>query len=121
VSLFDRKLLIFTGKGGVGKTSVSIGLAFHAASQGRRILLAEVRTSRRIPTILSKKFETDGPVELVKGVDWINLTPAVALKTYALRLLKWKSIYQAVFEQRAVRRFLEAIPALLQALPFIFT
>jgi anion-transporting ArsA/GET3 family ATPase len=42
VDLLDRKLLFVTGKGGVGKTTVSAGLALVAAGQGRRVLACEL-------------------------------------------------------------------------------
>jgi anion-transporting ArsA/GET3 family ATPase len=41
-SLLDRKLLVVTGKGGVGKTSVAAGLALLAAGQGKRTLACEI-------------------------------------------------------------------------------
>ncbi|MGE0879687.1 MAG: ArsA family ATPase [Acidimicrobiia bacterium] len=40
--LLDRRLVFVTGKGGVGKTTVAAGLAFLAASQGKRALVCEV-------------------------------------------------------------------------------
>lgn len=40
--LLDRQLLVVTGKGGVGKTTVAAGLALLAARQGRRTLVCEV-------------------------------------------------------------------------------
>ena len=41
-SLLDRRLLVVTGKGGVGKTSIAAGLALLAARAGRRTLVCEV-------------------------------------------------------------------------------
>jgi anion-transporting ArsA/GET3 family ATPase len=40
--LLARQLLVVTGKGGVGKTTVAAGLALHAARRGRRTLVCEV-------------------------------------------------------------------------------
>lgn len=40
--LFDRRLLIVTGKGGVGKTTVASAIAWHAASIGKRVLVCEL-------------------------------------------------------------------------------
>lgn len=42
VPLLDRKLVFVTGKGGVGRTTVSAALALLAAQQGRRTLVCEV-------------------------------------------------------------------------------
>ncbi len=41
-SLLDRSLLIVTGKGGVGKTTVAAALAWAAAQQGKRVLAVEL-------------------------------------------------------------------------------
>lgn len=41
-ALLDRRLLFVTGKGGVGKTSIAIGLALVAAQEGKKVLLCEV-------------------------------------------------------------------------------
>ncbi len=114
--LLDGKLAIFTGKGGVGKTSLSTAVALSALKTGRRVLLAEVRSSRRIPPLFGVKTENDGPLRLQDGLEWIHLTPAAALEVYAVRLLRFRSVYRAVFEQRAVRRFLKAIPSLSEIL-----
>jgi arsenite/tail-anchored protein-transporting ATPase len=42
MSVFDTKLVIVAGKGGVGKTTVSAVLARAAADSGRRVLLVEL-------------------------------------------------------------------------------
>lgn len=52
--LFDRKLLFVTGKGGVGKTTVSAGLALLAASKGKRTLVCELDAKGD----LASSFET---------------------------------------------------------------
>lgn len=42
MTLLDRQLLFVTGKGGVGKTTIAVGLAALAASEGRRTLVCEM-------------------------------------------------------------------------------
>ncbi|MFC1654217.1 ArsA family ATPase [Myxococcota bacterium] len=114
--LLDGKLAIFTGKGGVGKTSLSTAVALSAVQTGKRVLIAEVRSSRRIPPLFGIEAQANGPLELQDGLEWIHLTPAAALEVYAVRLLRFRSVYRAVFEHRAVRRFLKAIPSLSEIL-----
>jgi anion-transporting ArsA/GET3 family ATPase len=41
-SLLDRRLLLVTGKGGVGKTTVAASLAWSAAESGKRVLVCEL-------------------------------------------------------------------------------
>jgi anion-transporting ArsA/GET3 family ATPase len=50
-SLFDRKLLVLTGKGGVGKTTVSAALGLLAADRGLRTIVVEVGDQRRLPEL----------------------------------------------------------------------
>ena len=40
--LLDKRLVFVTGKGGVGKSTVSIALGLAAASQGKRTIVCEI-------------------------------------------------------------------------------
>jgi len=111
-----KRLVFFTGKGGVGKTSVSAAFGLAAARAKKRVLLAEIRSPGKIPPLFGITPAGNGPLSLGPRLDWRNLTPADALQTYAMRMLKLRSVYRAVFEQRAVRRFLRAVPALSEIL-----
>lgn len=115
-SLISRKLLVFTGKGGVGKTTLASALAIRAAAAGKRVLLAEVGSPRRIPALFRADPQVNGPQRIQEGITWINFTAATALETYAMKILRFRSVYRAVFEQRAVRRFLRAVPSLAEIL-----
>jgi len=50
--LQDRRLLIFAGKGGVGKTTTSCATALALAKQGRRTLLVTVDPAKRLEDAL---------------------------------------------------------------------
>ncbi len=111
-TLRDRRLLIVTGKGGVGKTTVSAALALESARSGLRTLVCEVNTKERVTQLLGRPEV--GPE--VTGIDenlWaVNVRPQEALREYALMVLKYESIYSAVFENRVVRYFLRFIPSM---------
>jgi anion-transporting ArsA/GET3 family ATPase len=114
--LLDKRLLMLIGKGGVGKSSLTAALGLAARARGKRVLLAEVRAPRRLPSLLGKTVNSDGPLELEPGLSWINFTAETALEIYAMRLLKLRTVYRAVFEQKAVRRFLRVVPSLAEIL-----
>ncbi|HEX2192430.1 MAG TPA: ArsA family ATPase [Acidimicrobiales bacterium] len=57
VDLLDRRLLLVTGKGGTGKTSVTAALALLASQRGRRVLACEVEPRGD----LAEFFETSPP------------------------------------------------------------
>jgi len=114
--VIQKRLVIVTGKGGVGKTTASTAFALAAARKNLSVLLAEIRAPRRIPPLFGVSADKDGPLRLGPGITWMNLTPDKALETYAMKLLRFRSVYRAVFEQRMVRRFLKAIPSLAEIL-----
>jgi len=52
--LFSRRLLIVSGKGGVGKTTVSIALARLGVRSGKRVLLAGIETQGELGRLLGR-------------------------------------------------------------------
>jgi hypothetical protein len=44
----------------------------------------------------------------------VNVTPAEAMREYGIMVLRFKSIYDAVFENRLVRYFLRVVPSLAE-------
>ena len=47
-SLLDRRLLVITGKGGVGKTTIATAVGVLAAREGRRTVIVEVGEQSRV-------------------------------------------------------------------------
>src|SRR5512137_285503 len=114
--LLDRRLVVITGKGGVGKSTVSAALAVLAARRGKRVLVAEVDARERVAPMLGGR--PSGPVvrQVVPGISTVNVDPRHALEEYALMVVKVRALYQAVFENRVVRFFLRAVPSLAETL-----
>jgi anion-transporting ArsA/GET3 family ATPase len=50
-SLLERKLVVVTGKGGTGKTTVSCALGLIAARRGLRTIVVELGDQHRLPTL----------------------------------------------------------------------
>jgi anion-transporting ArsA/GET3 family ATPase len=108
--LLDKRLLVVTGKGGVGKSAVAAALGLYAARSGKRTLVCEINSAQRLGGLYGKPV---GPeLTLVEENLWaVNVRPEEALREYALMVLKFKSVYRAVFENRLVRYFLRFIPS----------
>jgi anion-transporting ArsA/GET3 family ATPase len=112
-SLFDLKLIVISGKGGVGRTTVGAALARAAADAGKRVLLAATTT----PDRLGRLFGCAAPVgsdivSVAPGIDAVNMTPESALHEYGLLVLRSELVTRALFENRAARGFLGAVPGL---------
>jgi len=111
--LLERRFLVLSGKGGVGRTTVAAAIARAAADAGKRVLVAQASSAER----LGRLFGRFGPVgtdvvTLAPGIDAVNMTPQSALHEYGLMVLRSELVYRALFENRAVRGFLGAIPGL---------
>ena len=110
--LADKRLLVVTGKGGVGKSTVAAALAVQSAREGLRTLVCEVNAKERISQLLGRP-EVGPEVTAIDENLWaVNVRPQEAMREYALMMLKFESIYSAVFENRVVRYFLRFIPSL---------
>ncbi len=115
MSILGRRLLVVSGKGGVGRSTLAAALALAASARGKRVLLCEVNTKERIPALLGARPPADteiGPVG--PGLDAVMVRPPAAMREYALMQLRFRALYSAVFENRFVARFLRFIPSLAE-------
>lgn len=113
-SLLDRRLVLVTGKGGVGKSSVAAALALLASRNGRRVLVCEVNAQERVAPLLGAPPAGPAIREAAPGLFTVNVTPDEAMREYGLQVLKFRTIYEAVFENRVVRYFLRVVPSLAE-------
>ena len=108
----DKRLLLVVGKGGVGRSTIAAAIAHRLASTGKRVLLFETNANDRFGSYFDKPAVGPEVAQLGPNLFAINATPASALAEYGLMILRWKSVYEMVFENRVTRAFLRAIPGL---------
>jgi anion-transporting ArsA/GET3 family ATPase len=81
-ALLDKRLIVVTGKGGVGKTTVAVALGLAAARAGKRTMVAEVAQQER----MSRAFRREGlgysEAELADNLFGMSIDPERALKEY---------------------------------------
>jgi anion-transporting ArsA/GET3 family ATPase len=112
-ALADLRLVVLSGKGGVGRTTVAAALARAAAAGGKRVLIAQTDAAERLGPLFGRAEPIgDRVVPVASGIDAVNMTPKSALHEYGLMVLRFETVYRALFENRAVRGFLGAIPGL---------
>jgi anion-transporting ArsA/GET3 family ATPase len=110
--LLDKRLWIVSGKGGVGKSTISAALALRSAREGRRTLVCEVNTQERISRFLELPAAGPEVKQLEENLWAVNVRPHEAMREYGLMVLRFETLYKTVFENRLVRYFLRFIPSL---------
>ena len=87
VGLLDRKLLFVTGKGGVGKTTISAGLALLAATKGKRTLVCEMDAKGDLASSYEVPPVGFDPKEVAPNLWAMSMDPEASLRQYlALQL-----------------------------------
>jgi anion-transporting ArsA/GET3 family ATPase len=111
-ALSQQRLLVVTGKGGVGRSAISAAAALTLAQSGERVLVCEVNAQERISRLLGKP-EVGPEIGLLEQNLWaVNVRPEDAMREYGLMILRFRTVYRAVFENRLVRYFLRFVPSL---------
>ncbi len=114
--IFDKKLLVVSGKGGVGKTTVSLLLALLASQRGKKTLLVELNNTQRTGIFFGLKKVPYKEKEVQKNLFLSNIQAPEAFEEYILEQIHSKTIYSLVFENKYVRNFLDATPGLSELL-----
>lgn len=116
MSIYDRRMVLFTGKGGVGKTTLASAFALSCAMRGQKTLLIELNVKDRLNGLFGSVEVGAEIVELEHNLYGINITPDAAMEEYGVMKLKLKMVYKAVFENRLVSTFLKIVPGLNELL-----
>jgi anion-transporting ArsA/GET3 family ATPase len=66
-SLLERKLIVVTGKGGTGKTTIACALGLLAARRGLRTIVVEVGDQHRLPHLFATRQSPPNEPQRVNG------------------------------------------------------
>ena len=85
---FGTKYLLFTGKGGVGKTSMASATAVALADSGRRVLLVSTDPASNLDETFNVKLSNQlTAVPNVPRLMAVNINPDIAAEEYRQRVL----------------------------------
>jgi arsenite-transporting ATPase len=84
----STRFLFFTGKGGVGKTSLSCATALKLVDAGKRVLLVSTDPASNLDEVLETKLTNQPtPIAGAPGLDAMNINPVEAAAAYRERLI----------------------------------
>ena len=108
--LTSRSLVMVTGKGGVGKTTVAAALGLRAARGGRRTIVCEVGAQRRLPRLFGVEADEGDEVRL-RGDLWAtSIDPEPALREWLSRQLGSRQLVDLLARSNLFQYFVAAAP-----------
>jgi anion-transporting ArsA/GET3 family ATPase len=107
-----RRFLFITGKGGVGKTTVTAALAHALAARGLRVLVTVCGAKERLSTLLGAPPLGSAISAISPNIWGVRLVSEVALREYGTLKLKNRVLVDAIFDSKYVTGFLSGTPGL---------
>jgi anion-transporting ArsA/GET3 family ATPase len=112
-ALLDRRLVLVTGKGGTGKTTLAAAIARAAADRGLRVLAAELGRDAQLPRLLAPDPPRgdDYPEHAIAPrLHAIRIDPYEALAEYLGLEIGMRGLARRVLANRGFRQVMEASP-----------
>lgn len=109
-ALVDARLVLVTGKGGTGKSSVAAALGRLSSERGRRTVVVEVDVVQTsMPGLLGRTPEYH-PRPVAPNLDVCNVTWAHALQEWLEHAIPVQRVVKLILRNRLVELFLDATP-----------
>jgi anion-transporting ArsA/GET3 family ATPase len=108
--LLDKRLIVVTGKGGVGKTTVAAALGLLAAESGRRTVVAEVSRQERLPALFGRAGAGHREQKLAEGLHGLSIDPARAKEEWLRYQLRSSTLAGLLGNSRIFQYLTAAAP-----------
>jgi anion-transporting ArsA/GET3 family ATPase len=110
--LLAKRLVVLSGKGGVGKSVVGAALALAAVDRGKRVLLVEVDAPLEAAHFLGGGARGANENEVRPGLTTVNLDPFRVMDEYVRHVVRIEMLVRKILGSPIYRRFFAAAPGL---------
>jgi len=111
-AIFERRLLLITGKGGVGKTTIAAALAMAAARTGKKVLLITINSAQRIRDFFRQRIDTTQAREIYPHLYSLELDPYEVLRRYILDHAPLRPLAHRLVNSSWYHYFVSAAPGI---------
>ena len=111
LALSTQRLVVVTGKGGVGKTTVAAALAYAAAHSGRQTLAVDVGAGPLGTLLGARTLETE-PRRLGPRLSAARIEPEVALEEFLHGVLRIRALSRRLLQSTSFQVLAAAAPGL---------
>jgi arsenite/tail-anchored protein-transporting ATPase len=105
----DRRYIMFGGKGGLGKTTLSAACAFYLAGQGKRVLVFSVDPQASLSDVFQKDIFGKGPIEIIPNLYAQEIDAGRKVKEYQ------QEIRRKVLDMHGMEKIPDEIESYIQA------
>ncbi len=110
--LLTRRVVVLSGKGGVGKSVVGLALALAARDRGKSVLLVEIEAPLEAGRHLGLGAVGPRVREVEPGLALVNLDPDTVMHEYIVETVKLEALARRVIDSPVYQRFYSAAPGL---------
>ena len=111
-----QRLVVVTGKGGVGKTAVAAALAHVALDAGRRVLAVEIGAARLGPLLGAPEPLGTDPTRLTPSLSAAAIDPEEALGDFVHGVLRLRIFARRLLESTSFQVLAAAAPGIAEFL-----
>lgn len=110
--ILSRRLLFTVGKGGVGRTTVSLALALAAARRGKQVLLIEFEGGRSLEKGLADLRDHADTAAVAESLGYCVVDGRTALEEYLGMVVPVRRLLGTIFRSAIYQYFVAAAPGL---------
>jgi anion-transporting ArsA/GET3 family ATPase len=116
MSIFDHRLLFIVGKGGVGKTTVSVALGLAAKRLNKTVLLIEVGDADAIGQIFDRKSLPEHPIQIQPDLWGVRINAKSVLQEYIKLHVNIPFIAARIVKSKIFEYIIAATPGLKEVM-----
>jgi hypothetical protein len=115
-ALWEHRLLVVIGKGGVGRSTCAAALGLAAAREGKRTCIVEIGGMSDISKLFGLEHPSYSPRTVRPGLDIRSISAEACLDDFGSRKLRLGMLSKRFVRSRALGAFLDAVPGLYDLL-----